>query len=54
MHGESSSVELLRSAAALHGVEPSDADLEAVLALLAAILPELAEIERELPPDAPP
>lgn len=46
-------VELLRELAARQGIDPSDADLEAVLGFLRAILPALAEIERELPRDAP-
>ncbi len=44
----------LRSAARVHGVEPSDADLVAVQGFLATILPSLIEIEDrqggELPP----
>jgi len=43
-----STLEQLRAQAASLGVDPTDADLEAVLGFLAAILPALAEIERGL------
>lgn len=39
----------LRAQAASLGVDPTDADLEAVLGFLATILPALVEIERGLP-----
>jgi hypothetical protein len=48
MSSESShapSVEYLRAAAQVHGVEPADADLAAVRAFLDTILPKLREIE---------
>lgn len=48
------SVEALREAARAQGVEPTDADLEAVRAFLATILPALSEIEAGLGPDTPP
>ena len=48
------SVEELRAQAAVMGVTPSDADLEAVLGFLTRILPALEEIERELPPEIAP
>jgi hypothetical protein len=48
------SVEALREAARAQGVEPTDADLEAVRGFLATILPTLAEIESGLGPDALP
>lgn len=56
MPTESSSqppLERLRALAEEHGVEPEDADLEAALAFLDAILPALAELEQRLPPDEP-
>ncbi len=48
------SPEQLRELAAGQGVFPSDEDLQAVLGFLEAILPGLAAIERQLPPDLPP
>ena len=54
MDPESSSGEFLREVAERQGVVPSGDDLEAVLAFLDAILPELARIEQELAPDALP
>lgn len=54
MGTESSSPDALRIVARLSGVEPSDEDLEAVRGFLDAILPALAEIERELPPETEP
>lgn len=48
------SVDALRDQAAVMGVTPSDADLEAVLGFLTRILPALEEIERGLPPDIAP
>jgi len=47
------SLELLRELAARQGVVASDADLEAVLGFLRAIVPALEALERALPPDAP-
>jgi hypothetical protein len=44
----------LRALAGACGVHPTDADLEAVRGFLDAILPALAELERELPPSLPP
>lgn len=44
----------LREVAAALGVEPTDEDLAAVAGFLATILPGLAELERELPPDVAP
>jgi hypothetical protein len=48
------SLEELRARARIQGVEPSDADLEAVLGFLATVLPSLLELEeatgREIPP----
>ncbi len=46
------SLELLRELAARQGVVASDADLEAVLGFLRAILPALEELERALTPEA--
>jgi hypothetical protein len=48
------SVEHLRAAALVHGVAPTDDDLEAVQGFLATILPVLAEIEGRSGPDVPP
>ena len=47
-------LEHLRAQAASLGVDPTDADLEAVLGFLVTILPALAEIERGLPPGREP
>lgn len=44
----------LRELAAARGVHPADADLEAARGFLAAILPALDALERELPADVPP
>jgi hypothetical protein len=44
-------LELLRALAERQGVSPSDADLEAVMPFLDAILPALAELELRLPPE---
>ena len=38
----------------MHGVDPADADLEAVQGFLATILPALAEIEERQRPDVAP
>jgi hypothetical protein len=48
---DQSSPEFLRELAARQGVEPSDADLEAVRGFLEAILPELARLEELLDPE---
>jgi len=48
------SIEFLRTLAAQQSVHPEDTDLEVVLGFLSAILPALAEIERQLPPEIPP
>ena len=44
----------LRELARLQGVEPTDADLDAVGDFLAVILPALAELEAELELGVPP
>jgi hypothetical protein len=54
MQPESSPIELLREAAAVQGVYPSDEDLEGVRDFLDRILPALAEIEERLPPESRP
>lgn len=51
---DSISVESLRRVAEAQGVSPSDEDLEAVLGFLTRILPALAELEKQLPPDTRP
>jgi hypothetical protein len=48
------SLEELRARARLQGVDPTDADLEAVTGFLATILPALAELESRLGPDVAP
>jgi hypothetical protein len=48
------SLDFLRSLAALRGVEPTDADLEAVQGFLRVLLPALGELERLVPPGTPP
>jgi hypothetical protein len=48
------SIDLLRSLAAAQGVFPKDADLEAVLGFLDAILPALQDLERRIPPETSP
>jgi hypothetical protein len=53
MSPESSSLDFLRELAARQGIFPTDADLEAVQGFLAAILPELEEIERLVPEETP-
>jgi hypothetical protein len=48
MSSESShvpTIDQLRAAALVHGVEPSDADLEAVRGFLATVLPALEAVE---------
>jgi hypothetical protein len=52
MRRESSRLDFLRELAAAQGVDPSDEDLDAVLGLLDAILPELARLEELLEPGA--
>jgi hypothetical protein len=47
------SIELLREAAAQHGVSPTDEDLAAVLGFLEVVLPRLAELEGRIPPGTP-
>jgi hypothetical protein len=57
MHPQSSPVptlDLLRALARAQGVEPTDADLEAVTGFLETILPALAQIEARLGPDVAP
>jgi hypothetical protein len=53
MSTHSSSVEVLRQVAQSQGVEPTDADLEAVRGFLDTILPALERIEAGLEPDEP-
>ena len=48
------SVEVLRELAALQGVTPTEADLEAVLGFLRVLLPKLAELERLVPAEIEP
>lgn len=54
MNDAAPSLELLRSLAEQQGVSPADADLEAVLGFLRAILPALSELERRIPSGTPP
>jgi hypothetical protein len=51
---DSSSLALLRELAARQGVSPDDADLEAVLGFLDAILPVLQDLEQRIPPTTAP
>ena len=51
---EGGELELLRAIAERQGVEPENADLEAVQPFLDGILPVLAELERRLPPETLP
>jgi hypothetical protein len=51
---DSSSLALLRELAARQGVSPDNADLEAVLGFLDAILPALEDLEQRIPPTTPP
>lgn len=44
----------LRALARLQGVDPSDADLEAVLGFLATVLPALRALEERTGRDVPP
>jgi hypothetical protein len=48
------SLEELRALARAQGVDPSDEDLVAASGFLATILPELREIEEEIPPGTAP
>jgi hypothetical protein len=54
MSTESNPVAALREQARQQGVEPTDADLEGVLDFLERILPALAEIEEQIPPETSP
>lgn len=54
MGTESTPLSALREIARLQGVHPTDEDLEGVLGFLDKILPALAEIEEQLPPDTEP
>jgi hypothetical protein len=54
MPSHSSSLTLLRELAGRQGVSPGDADLEAVLGFLDAILPALEDLEQRLPPATAP
>jgi len=47
-------LELLRSLCERQGVSPEDADLEAVHAFLAALLPALEKLERRIPDELAP
>lgn len=44
----------LRRLAEAQGVAPTDEDLEAARALLSVVLPAFGELERLVPPGAPP
>lgn len=44
----------LRSVARAQGVDPTDADLEAVIGFLASIVPALRRVEEETARDVPP
>jgi hypothetical protein len=48
------SLDELRALARLQGVEPTDADLEAVLSFLGTILPSLRELEQATARDISP
>jgi hypothetical protein len=52
MPTESSSLDFLRELAARQGIEPEDADLEAVRGFLDAILPALGELEVMIPEES--
>lgn len=54
MNPQSISVESLRRLAEEQGVSPSEEDLEAVLGFLTRVLPALAELEKQLPPETRP
>ena len=48
------SVDVLRELAALQGVTPTEADLEAVLGFLRVLLPKLGELELLVPAETEP
>ena len=54
MDAESTPLSALREIARLQGVEPTDEDIEGVLGFLDRILPALAEIEEQIPPETRP
>jgi hypothetical protein len=54
MGSQSNAIPFLRALAERQGVEPTDADLEAVAGFLETILPALEELEELLPADAVP
>ena len=54
MPGQAPSADRLRELAQAQGVEPTDDDLERVRGFLAVLLPELAELERLVPPETAP
>ena len=54
MATESTPLSALREIARLQGVEPTDEDIEGVLGFLDRILPALAEIEEQIPPETRP
>ena len=54
MDAREPSVEVLRELAALQGVTPTEADLEAVLGFLRVLLPKLGELERLVPAETEP
>lgn len=54
MRSDSISVEYLRRLAEDQGVSPSEEDLQAVLGFLTRILPALAQLENQLPPETRP
>ena len=53
MGSQSNDLSFLRALAQREGVEPTDEDLEAVLAFLERILPVLRELQEQLPPETP-
>jgi len=54
MGPDSTPVESLRRLAEAQGVSPSEEDLQAVLEFLTRVLPALAELEKQLPPETRP
>jgi len=44
-------IELLKALAERQGVSPDTADLESVQAFLETLLPALAQLERQIPPE---
>jgi len=54
MGPDSNVIPFLRALAERQGVEPTDADLEAVVGFLERIMPALEELEELLPADAVP